>query len=184
MTSRILLLLLVTALVGCTQPPDDEEPPPPPPAEPCEPAFSDEFALGVMVFENPRWFRAFDEGCNTVELETGLQGGWHIEPALQAPRTAITEDLGGTLYWSVRNEDGDTVARAQFELFRSFWQSLEGGEAYWGDFLIFDRNPEALVGSQLTIECEIEFDDRSGLDDVTLTQTVDFVDEDPNTSFR
>lgn len=178
---KLWLLILIVALSGCTQPPDDEDPPP---AESCEPGFSDEFVMGIVVFENPRWFRAFDEGCNTAEMETGLQGGWHIEPAIQAPRDAVSNDLGGRILWSVTNEAGDVVADAEFELFRSFWQTLEGGDAYWGDFVIFDREPTNLVGTQLTIECTLEFDDKSALDDVVITNTIDFVDEDPTTVFE
>ena len=71
----------------------------------------------------------------------------------------------------------------EFELFRSFWQTLEGGDAYWGDFVIFDRNPEQLVGSKLTVECVLEFDDQSALEDITLVEVVDFVDLKPNTEF-
>lgn len=176
-----LLALVLLLFAGCGEPPDD---PPPVPTDPCEPGFSDDFAMGIVIFENPRWFRAFGEGCNSVEMETGLQGGWHIEPAIQAPRDAINEDLGGRILWSVTDEDGDVVAEAEFELFRSFWQTLEGGDAYWGDFVIFDREPTNLIGTQLTIECTLDFDDKSALDEVVITNTVDFVDEDPTTVFE
>ena len=173
-----IALLLLSACGSVTPPEDDVNPPPP-----CEAARTDDFAMGIMVFDNPRWFKAFDDGCNQVEMETGLQGGWHIEPAIQAPRTATIQDLGGRILWSVKDETGDEVARAEFELFRSFWQTLEGGDAYWGDFVIFERNPEALVGSQLTIECTLEFDEQSSLSDLTLVETVDFVDLKENTEF-
>lgn len=180
--NRWIPALLAVLFAACsTLPPDDEEPLPP--AKPCEPGFTDDFVLGTVVFENPRWFRQFDDGCNTVEMQTGLQGGWHIEPAVQAPRTAPSLDLGGEITWLVYDEEGTQVADGQFELFRSFWQTLEGGDAYWGDFVIFDRNPAELVGTRLTIECELDFDPESSLDDVTLTRVVDFVDERPNTEF-
>ena len=173
----VAAMLSLCALAGCAEPPDE-------PTVPCEPGRTDEFALGVVIFESPRWFRAFDEGCDTVEMETGLQGGWHIEPAIQAPRSASNADLGGRILWSVRDEDDTTVANAEFELYRSFWQTLEGGDAYWGDFVIFIRNPANLVGTQITIECRLEFDELSSLDDVTLTRAVTFVDEKPNTEFE
>lgn len=175
--------LLLMLLVSCTEPPDDDDPPIPP-AEPCEPAFTNDFVMGIVIFDNPRWFRAFDEGCNTVEMETGLQGGWHTEPAIQAPRDAVNADLGGRILWTVTDESGGIVAEAEFELFRSFWQTLEGGDAYWGDFVIFDRDPNELVGSKLTIECELDFDDKSNLEDLVVTNTVEFVDEDPTTVFE
>lgn len=181
--TRRLLPITAALLLGaaCTTPPEDEENPPIP--EACSPGPTDEFTLGVVIFDNPRWFRAFDEGCETIEMETGLQGGWHIEPALQAPRTAASADLGGRIYWTVRNEAGDVVADAEFELFRNFWQALEGGDAYWGDFVIFDRNPGGLIGTELTIECRLEFDERSSQDDVTVERTVTFVDEEEATEF-
>ena len=177
------LLSVALCLVACSEPPDDEDPPLPE-AEPCEAAFTDDFAMGIVIFDNPRWFRRFEEGCNSVEMETGLQGGWHIEPAIQAPRTATIKDLGGQIIWSVTDENGNVVADARFELFRSFWQTLAGGDAYWGDFVIFDRNPTELVGTSLTIECQLDFDPESSLEDIVFESTVDFVDEDPTTVFE
>lgn len=173
--------LILVAGCGPPLPPDDEEPMPTP--EACEASSSSDFEVGVVVFENPRWFRAFDEGCDTVEMETGLQGGWHIEPALQAPRDAVTSDLGGEVEWLV-TADGDRVARAQFEMFESFWQDLEGGLAYWGDFVIFESNPEELIGSELVLQVTLSFSEDSSYDVVVLKESVEFVNEDESTAFR
>lgn len=174
-------IAVAVGLVGCgpVPPDDDDNPPPPPKAEPCEAAPTDDFAMGVVIFENPRWFRAFDKGCDEIELQSGLQGGWHIEPALQAPSDASIDDLGGQMRWEVRDESDEVVATAQFEMFRNFWQELEGGNAYWGDFVIFNTStyPDDLVGTNLTVEVELDFDDESTLEDTTLEETLPLVDD-------
>ncbi len=177
---RAISLVLLWVSVGCgstTVPPPD---PDLPPSEPCEAGRTDDFVMGIVIFDNPRWFQAFDDGCESIEMQTGQQGGWHLEPAIQAPRSAAISDLGGRILWSATNEDGRVVANGEYELFRSFWQTLEGGDAYWGDFVFFDRNPEELVGSSLTITCELDFDATSRLEDRVLSRTVEFVDEDPD----
>lgn len=177
---RATFILLALATLGCgTVPPDDEDPDPPPKSRPCEePTTTEEFSLGVMVFDNPRWFRAFGEECNTLEVQSGLQGGWHTEPALQAPRDATVDDLGGELRWELRDEDGNVLTNeARFEMFRNFWQELEGGNAYWGDFVIFTQYPEDAVGSDVTLEVTLDFDDESTLDDRVLTRTVQLLDD-------
>lgn len=156
----------------------------PPGGDPCEPAATDDFAIGVVVNDSPRWFRQFDEGCNTVEMETGLQGGWHIEPAIQAPPDVVQDSLGGLIKWTVEDVDGNNLGTAEFEMFKNFWTELEGGLAYWGDFVIFRSNPEALVGSPLNLTLEVTFDEENSPDDFTIERTVDFVDENENTDFR
>jgi hypothetical protein len=172
-------LFLASLLVACGgTPPEDDDGPPTMPT-PCEARETKNFTLGIVIFENPRWFRPFDEECQTIELQSGLQGGWHIEPALQAPRDASVDDLGGEMRWEVRNRDDNIVATAQFELFRNFWQELEGGNAYWGDFVIFNTStyPEDLVDTDITVEVTLDFDEDSALQDVVLTKTVRLVDD-------
>lgn len=174
-------ILVAGIVAGCGPvPPDDDGPPPPPKTKPCEPGTTDRFAMGVMVFDNPRWFKPFGEGCQTIELQSGLQGGWHVEPAVQAPADTALDDLGGEMRWEVRDSAGNPLTTdARFEMFRNFWQELEGGNAYWGDFVIFSTSqyPEEFVDTDVTIEVTLDFDDRSSLDDVTITETVRLVDE-------
>ena len=182
-SSLPILVSLVLAFTACGETP---VPPPtkPPSDEPCEPKPTDDFTIGVVVDDSQRWFRAFEEDCDTIEMETGLQGGWHIEPALQAPEDAVQSELSGMLRWEVEDENGAVVATAEFEMFKNFWQELEGGLAYWGDFVIFRSNPEALVGTPLKITVELDFDE-GGPDDITLTEeNVLFVDEKEMTNFR
>jgi hypothetical protein len=160
---------------GTTTPPDDDDPEMP---MPCEPGPTDDFVLGTIIPENPRWFRKFDEGCLTLEVQSGLQGGFHVAPAVQAPIDASVSDLGGELRWEVRDADDDVITNeARFEMFRNFWQEFEGGYAYGGDFVIFTRYPEDAVDTDVTVELTLDFDEESTLDDVTLTQTVHLVDE-------
>lgn len=176
-----ILVAVLVAGCGVTPPDDDDTPRPPPKAKPCqEPAPTEQFAMGVMIFENPRWFRRFEEGCRTVELQSGLQGGWHIEPAVQAPSDVAVDDLGGEMRWEIRDSaDTPLTTDARFEMFRNFWQELEGGNAYWGDFVIFatSQYPEEVVGTDITVEVTLDFDEQSSLENVTLVETVRLVDD-------
>ena len=172
-------LLGTVALSACGEAPD------PTPSQSCTPAPSDDFTLGVIVPDAERWFRGFAAGCPNLEIETGLQGGWHVVPAVQAPKGVDPTTAGGEIRWTVHDANQRAVADAALELFPSFWVELDGGLSYWGDFVIFYEEPYALVGQQLTVTCELDFEDSSNatLQDVTIRSAFVLVDEDPTTVF-
>ncbi len=154
----------------------------------CPPSASDEFILGWVDTEGERSFHPFGEGdCNTIEVQTGIQGGWHLEPAIQAPSDAVVPDLGGMMTWRIFDAEGTLISKEpEFEMFRPFWQDLGGGYTYWGDFVIFLDYPETNLEQEIEIELEVEFDEMSSLEPLLLRQRVILLDEevvDPGSPF-
>lgn len=143
----------------------------------CEARPTDAFVLGIVMLDEPRRFRPFDPACETIEVKSGIQGGWHIEPALQAPSDAVVTDLGGEMTWAVYDAEGKLLTgMSRFEMFRSFWQDLGGGYTYWGDFVIFEDYPEHAVDQRVRIELTLDFDDDSGLEDRVVEHRVTLQD--------
>ena len=158
-------LLLIVALVGCSTPE------PGPEREPCDAGFEDEFTIGTMIVDQSgRSFVPYAEGCNTVEVVTGIQGGWHVEPGIGAPRGESTDTLDGTFSFVVK--DGQTILteEATFRLEPRFWQPTVEGFVYWGDAIVLNAYPEM---GPYTLEATIEVDGET----VTISADIELVDE-------
>lgn len=143
----------------------------PDPRPACDAGFEEAFTIGTLVINTAgRSFVPYDEGCNTVEVVSGIQGGWHIEPAIGAPLGRDTDTLGGTFEFVAR--DGQTIVTqdATFELEPRFWQSTGGAFVYWGDAIIFNAYPEL---GEHELEVTIVTDEET----VDVSAVIELVDE-------
>ncbi len=120
-----------------------------------------ELGTGMLAFE------ALNEG-DSIELVAGIQGGWHVEVAL---RFAGFGPQGVHLSYEGFDAMGESISYETQALLspKSLLPEGEGWQRV-GDFIVLDiASPEEVVGSQVVLKVQASFEDKSWLDERSVT---------------
>lgn len=86
-----------------------------------------------------------------IEIISGFQGGWHIEPVLHVEGVDSSE-LSGSLSMSVETTDGVLLASSgEQELEPGFFDQNETGWSYFSFPVIFDVEPFGYEGQEVVV---------------------------------
>ena len=137
---------------------------------------ADDLAGQLTVRQNGQ-FVPLEDGAS-IEIISGFQGGWHVEPYLRI--TGIVEDdlYGTTTFWVER--DSIRIAETGQQQFEPLFFNNEGDA-----FLFFTQpvvflgsyTPENLAGTDATIRVNFELDDGRTVNISTPVSLIDEVEE-------
>jgi hypothetical protein len=123
--------------------------------------------------ENEDWVEL--DAVGEIEIISGIQGGWHVEPYLYVSGVTERELFGTATLW-VEVEEMRIAESGIQEFEPIFFQRVDDDFALFSQPVIFQgsNTPENLTGLEVIMHADIVFDDGRS---VSLTSTVTLIDE-------